>query len=254
MQQMSKLIEEEENSGNVPTKLFRLKASQLAVAAIRCWGRRAANILNALKTNVHVLRAANHQMVAAIDLIQNKVNEADPTALTPFDKDDIYHPINLMGELYCTYLEYGIDTSVEAHRYVFTQWVLNEDTQMWAPLTPTPTNKFGTYTRVQVQAFITAAAKAAKLDNAAKITPKSLRCLNVSMAAGAGVSQPGLNDRMGWKNKQSAASSSSYCKLVRTLAKRQPTFTHEQRKALEAAKYCSFDSLSRGVIEFATEN
>ena len=124
----------------------------------------------------------------------------------------------------------------------------------WQPIQPTPTNKFGTYTRVQVQAFITAAAKAAKLDNADKITPKSLRCLNVSMAAGSGVSQQELNNRMGWKNKQNPVSSSSYCKLVRTLAKTQPAFTHEQRKALEAAKYCSFDSLSRGIIEFATEH
>ena len=232
--------------GESPLRVFQLDSLRTYIIWVKSFGRRGINILHSEAAKVFVLRTNNRIPVLAIDLVQNKVLDCDPTALCLIDVDDPDGPLQALREMYENLVQFGVDVSPEVTRFVFTEWELHEG--QYQPVARTKKNPYGTWTPSKFDKLLKKAAAEAGVTDADKISVKSFRILNVALGAAADIDQEEVNLRMGWK--PGSCASENYARLARMLSKARPTVDDEHRKALQEALYVSFSELIRPTTRF----
>ena len=222
-----------------PTVVFKWDAFIVYLTHVKQFARRGTTISLMEKSRVWLLRSVNMQLVMAVDLVQNKVEACDPTALTFIDETDDISPLSALREMYTNLEAFGVDVSAKASLFVLSKYELRDG--LLQLIKPTKSNPTSTWTPAQFDGMIKSVAKAVKVPGWEKASVKSLRLLNVVLGNAAGLSQDELNLRCGWT--EGSMASENYVRLARLLGKMKPTVSDEQRQALRDSTYVPFSDL-----------
>ena len=234
-QQRDKALE----CNDCPTVVFKWDAFLVYFTSVKHFARRGVSIALMEKARVWLLKTPSMKMVMAVDLVQNKIEECDPTALTFVDNQDHYNPLRAMQEMYENLVSFGVDVSIKGSQFVLSRYELRDGYPALVPASKS--NPSSTWTPAQFDPLMKQAAKAVSVPGWEKITVKSLRMLNVVLGSAAGLPQEELNIRCGWK--PGSLASENYVRLARMLGKPKPTVSDAQRQALREAMYVPFAEL-----------